>query len=178
MNILPLVLLVLVFAPAAAGAGGGLPVPFEDAATGLWGYRDRATKKTVIPPRFSYALDFHARGTAFAVSEEGWVCIDRQGRTLLKPFLFDNSPDEFQGGLARFVEEGRIGYFDRAGRVVIPADYDFGLPFEKGLAAVCRECIREYHGEHYTVVDGTWGCVDKRGRLVRPLAEAGPGCGE
>lgn len=146
--------------------------PFEDEAAGMWGYVDADTGRVVIPTAFLFADEFSDAGVAFAVAREGWVCINGQGEPLLRPFIFDNGPDYFQENLARFVQDGKMGYFNRACEVVIPAAYDFGLPFENGRAAVCMECYKEYAGEHYTVVGGRWGCIDREGKLVKPLVSS------
>ena len=86
---------------------------FEDPASGLWGYRD-ARGAVVIEPRFLVAQDFSAHGIAAVADAVGWKIIDQRGAVLIpQPYLVDNGPDPFQEGLARFVEGGRIGFFDR-----------------------------------------------------------------
>jgi len=156
------------------------PVPFEDPRSGSWGYQDPVDGRVVIPPSFSFALPFNAHGTAFAVfpkspaSNGGWFLIDGRGAPLLAPFIFDNVPDEFSEGLARFVKDGKMGFFDKSGKIVIPASYDFALPFENGAARVCRGCAQERYGEHYSMTGGQWGAVDRRGRFVVPLGPAPP----
>lgn len=42
----------------------------------------------------------------------------------------------FSGGLARVLKAGKTGYVDPAGKLVIPAVYDWGLDFSDGLALV------------------------------------------
>lgn len=152
------------------------PTPFEDPAGGKWGYRDPATHRVLIPPRFICAEKFNAHGRALAATKEGWALIDRQGNALLRPFIFDNWPDEFSDGLARFIQDGKIGYFNPKGEVVVPARYDFGEPFSNGLAAVCLGCITVKDGEHSRSVGGQWGCIDRSGRIVRPVTSPVPEC--
>ena len=94
--------------------------PFEDPVTNLWGYRN-ARGAVVIPPRFTVAQHFSEGGIAAVADDSGWKVIDRQGKTLVRPFLLDNGPDPFRHGLARFREAGKIGFFDERGKVVIPA---------------------------------------------------------
>ena len=157
-------------------ASAARPQPVEDPGTGKWGYMDPRTKRLVIPYRYAIADRFNAQGAAFALADDGWVYIDVRGTVLARPFLFDNGPDDFSEGLARCVSQGKMGYFNKKGEIVIPAVYDFGLPFEGGLAPVCVDCVKEYDGEHYRVVRGSWGCVNKKGVLVRPLSAPGPDC--
>lgn len=157
-------------------ARAGTLQPHEDEKTRDWGYVDTETGQTVLEHTYALALEFNSHGRAFVVDEDGWVCIDEKGRVLLRPFIFDNFPDEFSQGLARFVRDGKMGYFNEKCEVVIPADYDFTMPFEHGRAEVCRGCKKEYCGEHYTVEGGKWGCVDTTGKVIVPLQTGREGC--
>jgi len=56
--------------------------------------------------------------------------------------------------LAPIEQEGRYGYVDAAGKVVIPARFEKAKPFCSGLAAVR--------------LGGKWGYIDKTGELVIP----------
>lgn len=134
--------------------------PFEQ--NGLWGYRD-SQNRIVIPPRYRVANEFSDCGLAAVVDAEGWVYIDTGGRAVIRPFVFDNGPDYFQEGLARFVKNGKFGFFDRTGKVVIPARYDFAYPFDRGKAKVGRGCKILSAGEHQKVEGGVWEEIDQSG---------------
>ncbi|MBC8719942.1 WG repeat-containing protein [Ochrobactrum sp. Marseille-Q0166] len=41
-------------------------------------------------------------------------------------------PIHSANGLARYIKDRKYGYFDECGKIVIPAQYDFALRFEKG----------------------------------------------
>ena len=154
------------FYPLLCGAlawGAAAPRPFE--AQGKWGYQD-GQGKTVIPPRYEVAQPFLPEGIAAVVDASGWAYIDAQGRVVIRPFVFDNGPDYFRQGLARFVAGGKFGFFDRRGRVVIAARFDFALPFSEGLAAVCLGCREVAEGEHKAMRGGQWGFVNRQGELV------------
>jgi hypothetical protein len=140
------------------------PVPFEE--NGRWGYRD--ARGVVIAPRFVVANEFSAEGIAAAADETGWVFIDTQGRRLFRPFLVDNGPDPFHDNLARFVEAGKVGFFNRRGQVVIRPRYDFVAPFSEGLAAFCVGCREARQGEHSVRTGGKWGFIDSVGTTVIP----------
>ncbi len=128
-----------------------------------WGYRD-SRGQIAIPARFFIAEPFSERGVAVVIDAEGWAYIDDAGKVLVRPFVFDNGPDPFSEGLARFVAGGKIGFFDHAGKVVIPARYDFAMPFENGRARICRGCREVEEGEHSRVVGGVWSEIDKTGQ--------------
>lgn len=138
---------------------------FEDGE--LVGFKD-AQGKVVVPPRFQVAQEFTAGGMACGADKDGWVCIDGNGTTLLRPFVFDNGPDEFSEGLARFVDGEKIGFFDATGSKKIPARYSFARPFAGERAAFCDGCTRrcEAGGEHCSMVGGKWGLLDKTGAEV------------
>ena len=133
-----------------------------------YGYRDSAGQ-VVIEPRFLIGLEFSEFGLAAIVDESGWAYIDVQGRIVIRPFLFDNGPDNFSEGLARFEKDGRFGFFDQWGRVAIEPRFDFARPFSEGLAAVCAGCRKESAGEHWSMQGGKWGYIEKSGKVAIPL---------
>lgn len=152
-------------------------VPFsEPTADGdRYGYRD-ADGQVRIKPRFRLANDFSESGLAAVVDETGWAYIDSSGQVVIHPFVFDNGPDPFSDGLARFEREGKFGFFDEQGKVAIEPRFDFASSFSEGLAAACMGCVRVQDGEHWTVSGGKWGYINRSGDEAIPFAfdEAGP----
>jgi hypothetical protein len=141
----------------------GMPIRFSE--DGLWGYGD-SKGKVIVEPYYFLAYEFTKEGIAAVADSTGWVYIDTGGRILIRPFIFDNAPDMFREGLARFVENGRFGYFDEYGKVVIKAQFDFSTPFNEDLAAFCKECQRVYAGEHWSMQGGKWGYINRAGKIV------------
>jgi len=139
-----------------------LPVPFEQ--NDLWGYRSGHT--VVIAPRFEVAWEFRREGIAAVVDAGSWAYIDRNGRVLVRPFVFDNGPDYFQEGLARCIQDGKVGFFDRHGRIVIAPRFTFALPFSHGHARVCMGCVKVMDGEHSHYTGGHWFSIDRKGREI------------
>jgi hypothetical protein len=164
------VVLAMLFASLAAQAQ---LVPFEKGD--LWGYKDRHGK-VAIEPRYPMAGRF-SRGIAPVVIGDTWAYIDSTGKVIVRPFVYDNGPDYFHEGLARYVEDRKIGFFDRHGRIVIKAQFDFAEPFSHGRAKVCQGCRKVAAGEHFTMEGGKWGFIDRAGRLVIPFADAKSGGG-
>ncbi len=146
--------------------------PFEK--DGRWGYRDD-DGRIAIPPRYQIAREFSSTGIAAVVDEKGWAYIDKSGRIIVRPLVADNGPDYFHEGLARFRRDGKVGFFDEQGRVVIQPGYTFAMPFSDGRAAVCDGCAEVEEGEHRAMRGGKWGFIDRSGRLAIPLefTEAG-----
>jgi len=102
---------------------------------------------------------------------EGLACITRKnkdgGSLTEKRVVFDDysgkpvieeqissveEASSFSNGLALTKIGGRIGFIDKAGKTVIPNQYEDGQSFSEGLAAVRS--------------NGKWGFIDKTGRAV------------
>ena len=98
---------------------------------------------------------------------------DRNGNFLYRPFAYDNGADYFSEGVRRFVKNGKVGFADRNGKVIIEARHDFASPFHYGYAAYCDGCDREKtQEEHRAIVGGTWGVMDSKGQIVQPVVKS------
>lgn len=143
--------------------------PFEK--DGKFGYQ-LSGGMVIIEPRFEHAIEFSARGIAAVVDAEGWAYIDRTGAVRVRPHVVDNGPDAFSEGLARFVEDGKLGFIDEQARIVISADFAYAEPFKDGYALVCQDCRPVSDGEHTRMVGAQWGAIDKAGRIAVPPEHA------
>ncbi|WP_312285190.1 WG repeat-containing protein [Chryseobacterium gleum] len=95
---------------------------------------------------------------------------DRNGKFLYQPFLFDNGADYFSEGVRRLVKNGKVGFADRNGKIVIEAEHDFVAPFNYGYAAFCDGCDWEKtEDEHPQIIGGTWGVMNFKGEIMQPL---------
>lgn len=113
------------------------------------------------------AENYNRKGVAHILTTEGWVAINRKKEILYKPFVYDNGPDYVHEGLLRFVENGKMGFVNEAGKKVIKAQFDFVFPFEDGWARFCNDCKMVKDGEHSTIDEktGSWGKVNKKGKI-------------
>lgn len=162
-----LLLLMFMLTPVVACQERGGPAhltSFEE--NGKWGYRDDRGF-VVIQPQFEMAQEF-SKGIAAVVDSEGWAYINTRGKVLLRPLVVDNGPDDFSEGLARFRQEGKIGFFDVSGRPVIIPTFDFARPFSEGLAAFCEACKEIPEDEHRVIKGGKWGFIDRKGDATIP----------
>ena len=164
LRALRLALGLLVLGALSADAAERL-IPFE--RNELWGYRDERGE-IVIEPRFVVAGAFSPEGIAAVADRTAWAYIDRAGRVLVRPLVVDNGPDPFREGLARFVVDGRFGFFDRRGKIAITPRFAFAESFHEGRAAFCVGCRIERRGEHRVPTGGRWGFVDRSGETVVP----------
>lgn len=144
----------------ALAATMALCTPFQDAATELYGYRD-CNGEIAIEAKFLAADAFTEGGIAAVVDEKGWLYIDRQGKSVIRPMIYDNGPDYFSEGLARFIAGGKYGFFDETGRIVLPAQYDFAFPFENGAARVGQDCRLEMVDDHQEVDCERWSTIKR-----------------
>jgi hypothetical protein len=137
-------------------------LPFSDGlaaikSNGKWGFID-TSGHLVIQLKFSNAYYFR-EGVAVAQSEDsGDVLVDKSGKILATEFGFVDLVSE---GRVPAVRDGKSGYLDLQGKVVIPILYDAGRSFSDGLAAVEK--------------NKKWGYIDRNGRNVIPFTfdEAG-----
>lgn len=139
--------------------------PFE-AATGRVGFRN-AAGATAIPPRFRAVYPFSEHGVAGVYDDDGAAFIRPDGSVIARAFWTDNGPDYFTERRARIVKDGKVGFIDEEGEVVIPPRYDFASSFCHGMAAVCIGCQRQ-PGPHGGYEGGRWGFVTRTGTEVVP----------
>lgn len=98
-------------------------------------------------------------GSSLQQDDQGWVYVNDQGEPILRPFIYDNGPDYFEEGLARFVSKGKMGFHDQALKIQIPARYDFAFPFVDGYAKVGMNCKFIPEGEHRSVLCKQWESI-------------------
>jgi hypothetical protein len=130
---------------------------------------------TVIPfGRFAYfgtdTLRFYAN---VLISPDGIsygrpVGINRKGEVLFDIVMYDNGPDYFSEGLIRVKRNGKMGYANEKGEVVIPCHYDFAKIFENGVAEVTFEAkeFQDLDG-HPRVESDAWFEIDREGNPIK-----------
>ncbi|UII19162.1 WG repeat-containing protein [Fulvivirga ligni] len=95
------------------------------------------------------------------------VGINAEGQVLFDLYLFDNGPDYFSEGLVRVQQNGKIGYANQLGEIVIPCKYAYAGPFEGGQASVTYEGQEYKDGDDHTRVESdSWFKIDKTGKKV------------
>lgn len=98
---------------------------------------------------------------------------DKKGNFLYRPFLYDNGADYFSEGVRRFVKNGKVGFADRNGNMIIDAKHDFVSPFNYGYAAFCDGCDWEKtEDEHKAIVGGDWGMMNFKGEIIQPISKS------
>jgi hypothetical protein len=136
-----------------------------------YGYKDE-NGKIIIDTEYAMAPKLFDK-KIIAVASDKWYFINQENEKILEPFVFDNLPDVFSNGLARFIENEKIGFFNENFEKVIKAEYDFARPFNEfsnSSTKVCVECKKVYfdNKEHYIITDGKWFSIDKKGNHIEP----------
>lgn len=201
---------LLLFFFAAQVVHAGL-FTYQDKATGLYGFKD-ASGKVIIPPQFDHVYIpnptdqelFSPKNKEFEFLVPVWKFgkmwrINQDGTIKFETVFFDNGPDYYEDGLSRFLKDGKVGFHDLKGNIVIKPIYDFASPFRDGHANVCNGCYAEYpkkqtptyfplsssaslierpfEGHHLLepmyveIIGGKWGVIDKTGKIITRLKE-------
>ena len=130
--------------------------------------RESATGHLFIAPELLKDLEFDSHGLAAVLSpREGWMYVNRSGKVVIRGVpAMDNGADSFHDGLVRIVRNGKYGFANRGGQVVIPAIYDGAMNFENGRTAVCKGCETSREGEHHFLSGGVWFRINTKGTVL------------
>ena len=83
-------------------------------------------------------------------------------------FQYDNGDDYFREGLHRVVDkDGKIGFADEKGNIVISPRFAFAFPFEDGLAEATMEghMIKDWEYSHW--ISPEWFYIDHTGKVIK-----------
>lgn len=85
-------------------------------------------------------------------------------------YQYDNGDDYFSEGLQRIVDrDGKIGFRDTIGKIIIVPQFAFAFPFKDGYAKVTdigHNKVVDEGGEYHIWVSDTWYYVNKKGHKV------------
>ncbi len=121
-----------------------------------WGYINKSGE-IVIKPTLKYGHSFDDGRAVINVGKNSELrhgIIDKSGKLVIRQ-LFEWSGWSFSEGLLSVKIDGKWGFIDVDGKIVIPAKYKDAHDFSEGLAAV------EF-GEN----KNQWGFIDKTGKIV------------
>lgn len=94
------------------------------------------------------------------------VGIGPDGAVIFDLVLYDNAPDPMQDGLMRVSRDGKMGFANDRGEIVIPCIYDHAEGFENGKARVTFQATRHADGEHTRVESTEWFFINMKGEPV------------
>lgn len=98
-----------------------------------------------------------------------WIAIDRNQKTLYDIVSFDNGPEYFHEGLVRAKRNGKMGFANKYGQIVIPCEYDFAWWFKDGKAKVTFDAreIRDKYDDHTRIESDEWFYIDENGKKIK-----------
>jgi hypothetical protein len=122
---------------------------------------------TIIPIG-KYQFCFLDTVTKYAIvgDSSGFYAIDQNENRLYEVHWFDKGPDYLQDGLFRIKRNGKIGYANTNGEIIIKPQFDCANPFENGKAKVSFDCELQKDGEHNTMISNNWFYIDKTGKKI------------
>lgn len=121
---------------------------------------------------FCYTEKFDKMAIVSIKDKPGFYAINRREIILFEVLTYDNGPDGFNEGLVRIRKNGKIGFANDKGEILISPKFDAAKPFSKGYAAICIGGVNEKRGEYVERINGKWGLIDKSGRyILNPIYE-------
>ena len=125
-------------------------------------------KGDTIIPIGKYQYCFLDTATTYAIvgDHSGVYAIDQKERRLYEVYWFDNGPDDLRDGLFRIKRNGKIGYANTTGEIVIEPQFDCANAFENGKAKVTFECELKKVGEYTTMKSDNWFYIDQTGKKI------------
>lgn len=140
---------------------------FYDDEAGTCGYTNERGDTVVAPGTYQYCFTDTARYFAAVMDKNNkCIAIDKQGKFMYEIFFYDNGPDYISDGLFRIVVNGKIGYANEKGKIVIQPQYECTNPFENGKAEVSLKCQLIPEGEYTRMESKEWFTINKKGQKL------------
>ncbi len=101
-----------------------------------------------------------------------WVMINNDALEIFRIYAFGGSPDNFNDGLLRIIQNDKIGFINSKGQIVISPGYCQATPFFKGKSIVnvnAKKVDKSSTDAQSSVLweDGMWGVIDKKGNIIK-----------
>jgi hypothetical protein len=105
---------------------------------------------TIIPIG-KYPVIFTDTLKYFAIvidKDKRMIAIDKNENELFEVQVNDNGPDYIECGLFRIIIDGKTGYANEKGEIIIKPLYDCATPFYEGIARVVFNCELKSDGTY------------------------------
>lgn len=143
---------------------------FEDVDATL-GYVDSSGKVVIPAGKYPYIFtaEFDKIAFVFLKDRKGVYAIDRNEKILFQVCSYEIGPDIVSNGLFRIIENGKIGFANMNGEIVIKPRFQFVYPFqENGFAIFCENGTWSMLDKYIPVIKGKWGVINRQGVVVIP----------
>lgn len=150
--------------------------PSPEADETACGYAD-AGGNMIIPVgkyRYLYSEEFDKIAFVSLKGKQGIFAINRSEEVLFEVYGYDNGPDYVSNGLFRIISNGKVGFANMEGQIVIKPKFTFAYPFQDDNFAVFNEngtIIKV--GEYSKYEGGKWGVINKKGEIIIPAIYEG-----
>jgi len=134
---------------------------FEDVNATL-GYVDSSGKVVISAGKYPYIFTDVFEKIAFVLlkDKKGVYAIDRNEKILFQVCSYEIGPDIISNGLFRIIENGKIGFANMNGEIVIKPRFQFVYPFqENGFAIFCENGTWSMLDKYIPVIKGKWGAI-------------------
>lgn len=138
----------------------------------LCGFAD--ANGNIIIPAGKYADIFTTEFDKIAFvaikGKKGVYAIDKKEKVLFQVCNYEFFPDKVSNGLFRIIENGKIGFANMDGQIIIKPQFNFIFPFQKNdFAIFCEKgAWIKVHEEYTKFSGGKWGAIDKNGKIIIP----------
>lgn len=119
--------------------------------SGKWGFID-LNGRTVIEHQYAKITSFGDGHALASMGGSRFGVIDKNGNEVAPEMFEKAKPEGYNDGLAAVTYEGKWGFVNTKGEIVVPFEYDDVTSFSNGKAAV--------------LMDGYWGYVDTSGEMI------------
>ncbi|WP_152286642.1 WG repeat-containing protein [Flavicella marina] len=107
-------------------------------------------------------------GIVIKKEPQSLIGINRKGETLFEVYPYDNGPDEFHDGLLRIMKNGKIGFANEKGEIIIKPQFECASIFENAIATVSNDCYLYYDQDgHLRSESESWFKIDKTGKRIK-----------
>lgn len=113
-------------------------------------YKNSDGKTIVKSKKYTIAFTDTITSIGFVGNRKGKIIgIDNHGKELFEVYKIDNGPDCVSDGLFRIIgKNGKVGFADTCGVIVIPPVFSYATPFLDGEAKVTFEGEEQKQGEY------------------------------
>ncbi len=132
------------------------------------GYINSSGDTVISLGKYYYCYTDTFRNYAIVIDHKGiCIAIDKNEKELFEVYWYDNGPDYIAEGLFRIIKDGKIGYANKDGEIVIKPQFYCAFPFNNGKAKVSLECSSVEEGEHIRWESDNWFFIDKSGQEIK-----------
>lgn len=125
---------------------------------------------TVVPiGKYYYCYTDTIRDLGMVMENETGkiIGIDQNATKLFEVFIYDNGPDYVESGLFRIVRNGKIGYANLLGEIIIKPRFACAYPFDGDFAKVSDNCETANDGEYSIWKSDSWYLITKEGKRFK-----------